>query len=210
VGHNMHEDMAENMLDNFMGTPDGALALQVYYAGLKAGRWGRFYRESIHQGRWAGGLPLEQIAAFAHFHSEVMSGCIAAVGIETDYESPGPDSDRAGNAARLTGLPWPFVAEVDPGQHQADNDGYLKWIEPIQAEASTGTPFTRAGGRIEPRQITRTIPPGRVPLEIGTTRASVSLLHVIREKGLARWPYGHDRISLFVRTGACAHWRLNI
>ncbi len=42
------------------------------------------------------------------------------------------------------------------------------------------------------------VPPRRIPLEIGPTRASVMLLHIRSELGVARWPYRHDQIRVFL------------
>jgi hypothetical protein len=39
-----------------------------------------------------------------------------------------------------------------------------------------------------------------VPLEIGTTKASCSLIHVFGRRGLARWPYDWDHILVGVLT----------
>ena len=197
----VHAELAENLLADFMGTPDGARALQVYVAGIRDDRWDDFYRESIHQHHWREHFPLEQIAAFAHAHSDIMGGHVAKVQITTFGATAARDAERAANAKALAELPRPFVAEVDLSQNCADSDGRLRWVEPIQVEVSTGVPYSDPCGREQPLIAVRTIEPGSVPLEIGTTFASNTLFHFRRDRGVARWPYDHDRIYLFVKVG---------
>ena len=200
----VHVEMAENLLADFMGTPDGARAFQVYVAGIRDDRWDDFYRESIHQHHWREHFPLEQIAAFAHAHSDIMSGRVAQVQLTTFGATPLRDADRAANAKALAELPRPFIADVDLDQNCADSDGHLRWVEPIRVEVSTGIPYSDPCGHEQPLILVRTIEPGSVPLEIGTTHASNTLFHLRCDRGVARWPYGHDRINLFVKLG---HWQ---
>jgi hypothetical protein len=187
------------MLRDFMTTKDGAAAVQVYVQGLDEGRWTEEYLERVGQYR-RGGLerwPLEQIAVFAHIHSALMSGDVTEVEIST-RGIPGPDSDRAGNAAKVAHLPGPFTAFVDQSQNHADSDGYLSWDEPIKMEKSLNVSFTDGVHGKQPVMCIVELPPGSVPLEIGTTKPSRTYLHMRMDGGVARWPYGHDRITLFV------------
>lgn len=198
----VHEDLAQNILDDFMGDADGARAFQVYVAGIRGDRWPDDYREAIHQQharapRW----PMEQIAAFAHMHSDLMSGFVAQVQLTTFGATPEADAERLANAKALNELPRPFIAEVDLAQNGADQDGVLRWVEPIQMELSTGTAFYSPDRKAAPVVKVITVPPGSVPLEIGTTKASNTLFHCRLDRGVARWPYGHDRIRLFVNVG---------
>lgn len=197
----VHEDMARTALDDFMGDAEGARALQVYVQGIRDGRWSQEYRDVIHQHHWASHWPYEQVAAFALVHSDLMSGDVADVQLTTFGHAPSPDRERSANAAALADLPRPFIAEVDMGQNGGDADGRLRWVEPIRVEVSTGVPFTDPCGHTGPVPAIRTIPPGSVPLEIGTTMASNTLFHLRRDRGVARWPYGHDLIRLFVSVG---------
>lgn len=203
----VHEDMAKALLDDFMGDPDGARALQVYVAGLKEERWEADYLEAIHRHHWRDHWPYDQIAAFAHMHSQIMSGDVAEVQLTTFGATPDADRERERNAVALASLPRPFVAEVDQDQNCADFDGMLRWVEPIRMELSTDIPFIAPDGRTEPVKMVITVKPGSVPLEIGTTKASNTLFHCRRDGGVARWPYGHDRIRLFVTMShARARW----
>ncbi len=42
------------------------------------------------------------------------------------------------------------------------------------------------------------IAPGKVPLEIGATRASVTTAHTKIDHGVARWPCNQDQLTLLV------------
>lgn len=72
----------------------------------------------------------------------------------------------------LAKLPKPFSATFSGGK--GDEDGWLCWDESINA----------IDGRV--------LPPGRAPLEVGTTKASRSLAHMRMDRCLARWPYDHS------------------
>lgn len=195
----VHESAADALLSTFLADPQGGELLATYSAGLREGRWDREYLEAIGQHRWENGRwPLEQVAVFARIHSEIMSGDVAEVEIGTAGNTPGPDSDRGGNAAALADLPAPFTALVDAGQNCAGQDGWLSWSEPIIMSVSTGSPVTEPGGTTYPETAECLIAPGRVPLEIGTTKPSNTLLHLRSHRGVGRWAYGHDRILLLV------------
>jgi hypothetical protein len=191
--------MAEAMHREFMSTRDGATALQVYVQGLTEGRWDDSYLEQVgqqHRGirsRWS----IQEIAAFAHLHSALMAGNMFEVEISARGE-PGPDSDREGNAAKIGQLPGPFVATVSRSQRNADQDGWLYWDEPIKMEKSVNVPYTDGVHGTQPIRCVVDVPPGRVPLEIGTTKPSRTLLHCRMDGGVARWPYGHNRLILFM------------
>jgi hypothetical protein len=198
----VHQNAAEQAAFDCATTPEGAAALRDYQDGLKAGRWPASYVAAIGQdphdnpGRW----PLAQIYAFMRVHAMLMDGEIAQVQISTDG-GPVADENRTENQRRLDDLLGPFVATVNPNQGtDSDGDGHLEWDEPIQVEQSMGVPYIDlATGDEAPLLKVATTPPGRVPLEIGTTFPSKTFEHLTRFKGLARWPYGSDRIHLFVR-----------
>ncbi|MCO6011552.1 hypothetical protein NE236_42035 [Actinoallomurus purpureus] len=200
-----HQEAAASAVLDFASDPAGARAMRTYIAGLKAGQWPAAYVNAIGQdslldsSRW----PMEQMYAFARVHSMLMAGEISQVQISTAGQ-PAADENRSENQRRLDDLLGPFVATVDPGQGtDVIGDGWLEWTEPIQVEQSMGVPYIDlATGEEAPLLKVATAPPGRVPLEIGTTHASKTFEHLMRMRGVARWPYGSDRIRLFVRTRA--------
>lgn len=194
-----HIDAAEAALNRFLSDPAGGTALQVYRNGVKEGRYGDT-AAVIGQQHWRSSWPLEQVACFATVYSELCSGDVAQVQISAGG-TPGEDADRAGNQALLAGLLGPFTAEVDAYQNCEDADGVLSWSEPILMEVATGVGLVGPDGATRPEIVVREIPPGSAPLEIGTTFASNTLMHLRRERKVARWPYGHDRIRLLVAVG---------
>jgi hypothetical protein len=209
----VHEDMARDLLEDFMRTAKGAQHFQWHAARIRNGTLaddGGLYRDSIHQGYRNDDFSLEQIAAFIHVHAAIMDGDVAVATIETGGAIPAADSERTSNAERLAGLPAPLSATVDLDQHCADSDGLLWWTRPIRMSISTGIPYIQPCGGKAPLDMRRYIEPRHVPLEIGTTKASVTLFHLMRDRGVARWPYGHDRIVVFAVTEASGRWRFGI
>ena len=140
--------------------------------------------------------PLEQVSAFIKVHAGLMSGQYARVEVSVGY-TPGPDADRAGNAAKLRGVHHLFQAELDMRQHGADCDGSFSWGSPIEVNKSSGLGLVTSCGTA-PVNMGMTVAPGAVPLEVGTTKPSRTYLHLQQDGGLARWAYEDDRIGLLV------------
>lgn len=95
---------------------------------------------------------------------------------------PEADAEREVNRKTLGKLPHPFSASVEP---DCNGDGVLIWSGPLAL-----------GERTE-----------SVPLEIGSTRSSRTLLHLEQSaRGLARWPYGSTQVVLGLCTSQWKHW----
>jgi hypothetical protein len=194
----MHEAAARKALHTWLSTPDGAQLLHKVYTGVRQ-RWDRQWLDALGQhyiysgnGEW----PAEQIVCFGKLHIRIEEGKIGIVQIGTGAE-PGPDAARARNAVSLADLPEPFTAEVHQTQHGADSDGVLRWDRPIEVDVATGRTETSPDG--ETRSVMRraVLRPGSLPLEIGDSLPSRTLLHALEDRGVARWPYGQPRIWLF-------------
>ena len=185
----LHEAAAKHLLQRWQAVPEGRDALAAIMDGLAEKRWSRPYMRAIgavfRAPSSSRGWPLEQVAAFGELHARICKGLVgrALIGVEG---RPGRDADREGNAVKLADLPPPFRAAVNPDQNLADQDGFLSWSTPIEVEAGS---------------VCVTVPPGRVPLEIGSTKPSRTLLHVAMDHGVARWPYASEDIHLFVNLG---------
>lgn len=101
--------------------------------------------------------------------------------------TPRRDDDEAGNTDSLRGLVDPFhgscVRDIAVGLLTAD--GIVSWDEPITLDTH--------GGSV-------TLSPGSVPLEIGSMESARCYYAGISERGpgLARWPYGDDRITVIL------------
>lgn len=205
-----HQRAAQDLLDHMIDHPGASrlLADTRQRFKLPAGHPAAFdddYAAAIGQtlrstpASW----PMEQVAAFAAVHAMVCTGEVAQVLIGAEGLNGGPvvDRRREENAAQLADLPDPFQAAVDADQSGAECDGTLKWDVPITMDAASGLVLLDScrRGVKQPVSVVTTAAAGWAPLEIGTTMASRTLLHLLEEGAVARWPYGSDCIRLLVR-----------
>jgi hypothetical protein len=205
----LHEEAAATLLESLMKTKDGIKILAHHH------RWLRELKEQGHQDyldcigqyHWKGSRDTDsaQLASCYAVHYRLISPYMTSQSAVETRETPHPDARRRENGAILTNLHPPYVAEVY--QYQDDpsrGDGILRWTQPIRVLTSTDTSLI-----IERRTKTcrekdlildmmRTLPPGQVPLEIGYTKASKTLFHLLHDGGVARWPYGQQEIRLWV------------
>jgi hypothetical protein len=94
---------------------------------------------------------------------------------------PKGDKNKEFNNGVVSTLQPPFSGEFFGGT--GDDDGYISWDVPLDA----------GGGLTEP------IPPSILPLEVGYTAAWTTIRHCFCATGVARWPYGSNRIYLLIR-----------
>ena len=119
-----------------------------------------------------------------------MSGKIGSMVVSAG--EPGPDKEIQRNQETLdANLHEFFRAKVNPGRGGAANhDGSLSWTQPITLNRI----ISDADG------VKQTIPwecaPETIPLEIGTTKMARTFFHLRMYGALARWPYGHDHITI--------------
>jgi hypothetical protein len=176
--------------------PGGTELLEEATRKIKNRFWSTEYRDAI--GQPFGGWKIGQVAAFTYIHMGICRGKIGRVMIRTDG-TPARDRERESNAAGLANLPEPFEARVDPDQAvDSFGDGILEWYEPIEIEILTAAAEVDEDGNARHRRELLTIPPGWAPLEIGSTQPSRTIYHFFDEGNVARWPYGHDWITLFI------------
>jgi hypothetical protein len=192
-----HEDAAMRAAQEFMTKPHGGEAIGVYYQGLAEGRWDNNFLDVVGQsdarrGTWDVG----QVYSFAQFHTAWISGEYAACYVPVGG-TPGPDADRAGNAALAAVAREPFVIEVDQQQNNADQDGRVSWSEALRMTAFVPDQELIDGQDAKVYDVK--VGPQSIPLEIGTTLPSRTWLHMQRDGGVVRWPYGQDRLTVFVR-----------
>jgi len=194
----VHERAAQNLCDKVLAEPGGASLIVGFVQGLKEGRWSAPYIDAIGQSFRGGPRTWDpaQIIAFMETHSRICQGKIAqcVIGIG---KQPLRDSARQENQATLADLPHPFSAVVSEYQGHGDPDGLLEWSEAIICDVTTGEVETLPDGQTRIATEQRILPPGQVPLEIGTTLPSRTLLHMCAG-GVARWPYRSETMRLFV------------
>lgn len=194
----LHEDLALRTAREWDSR--GSSIIPEGIERIRTGSWNRDYLDAVGQLPWGGPSkwPHHQVGAFAWIHIQLMSGRAADVIIDVGH-TPFPDAERDANATVLTELPEPFIAHVDKTQCNAGQDGWLEWTAPITVRRSARIAYySSALDGPSPVIIPQTIPPGRVPLEIGTTPPSRTSLHLIEDRGVARWPYEATWIWLFI------------
>jgi hypothetical protein len=147
--------------------------------------------------------PLRQHAAFVQLHALVGSGEVTYTCISTGG-TPGPDADRAGNAAILAKTHPRFKASLDMDQNGADSDGTLEWKDPLKVSRPTGDFFYPSSCENAEQSIL-TFPtwvnPASAPLEVGDSWPSRTLMHLYQYGRVARWPYSSELIWLFLKPG---------
>ena len=129
--------------------------------------------------------------AFIHVHTLICNGTFLVADIPVG-RGPSRDKSKHINRAILGGLDGKFTAEFRGGF--GDSDGFLSWRDELRVH--------------DPNHVTAfeylCIPARQVPLEVGFTSASRTLMHLTQEGAIARWPYGHDHIRVLVQATAIA------
>jgi hypothetical protein len=196
----LHEDTAKRLAMEWDSDPVEAGFIPMHVEGLRTGHWSRDYLDAVGQVHRVGPSmwPRHQVAAFAMLNFWLMKGLVAQVEISVG-RTPYPDAERDANAAALANLPEPFVAHLDRTQRRADADGWLEWHSPITVNRSVGVAFYASGTELPgPILVRHVIPPGGVPLEVGSSLPSRTYLHAIEDNGVARWPYDSTWMRLFI------------
>jgi len=203
----LHEAAAQALLEKFLETEAGIRNLAEGKRWLQ--EWpgdddeGQGYLDCIGQyhGKDPGKTDPAQIASLVTIHHRIMSPGVTARARIGMGEGPYPDARRQENAAILAEVPEPFVAEVY--RHQDDparGDGVLRWTEPIRTIVSTGLTLVTSCRRekIPVVWMAHAQPPGQIPLEIGYTKASKTLYHLLHDGGVARWAYDQEEIEVWI------------
>jgi hypothetical protein len=131
---------------------------------------------------------------FAQLHVRYFTGFLLTqfVPFTKRGVTPFPDKEIAKNNEALSWLPKPFRAEFSGGN--MPGDGYIDWTEPIPVRQLFQNPWT---GKIREKIVT--LEPGGLVLEVGSSSHYCTWHHMWDSHGLARWPYGHEYITLLKR-----------
>ncbi|MFF1444094.1 hypothetical protein [Streptomyces sp. NPDC058295] len=201
----LHEELAQDLLDDITASPAAAAVFAGWRRRFKEGDYDPAYVARIGQTqRDPAYWPLEQVAAFVAIHAGLMAGRFAHVEVDVGH-SPGPDADRSGNAVKLQEAHPLFHADLDMHQNGADCDGWLSWEEPIAVNKSSGLGLVTGCGT-SPVEVIMHVDSHGVPLEVGSSKASRTYLHLLQEDGVARWAYGDDRIYLLLNVQRVQAW----
>ncbi len=175
-----HEDAVSIAVDQFCSEQGGYKCLRGFKDRMNDGVYGPNLLGFVTV-PWNGYYNLHDAFCFAQIYTRFLDGTllIATVPVGT---GPAKDTAVVENQLCLSkGLPEEFEATVWNGNY-AGSDGILKWKQPI---GFVDDDVSRVSTTIEPRS---------VPLEIGTTKSSCTWVHLLRERGLARWPYGYKHL----------------
>lgn len=179
-----HEVAVHKAVNDLMGDVRWMSLLADVVNKLRSGYYLSGWVDVILQ-HWEGDARYDLYDAycFAQIHSAVLSGRILVAEVET-CGTPADDKQVTKNNAILGRLPKPFTGKFNGGV--SDEDGWIAW--------NSATMFGQEiGNGSKKRDV---IPPSRLPLEVGYTKGSRTLLHLAMERGVARWPYGSSRICL--------------
>lgn len=182
----LHEDaMEQAAMDAVRKDPSGwGARLSNTIVKLTDGYYDKTMRDVIFQHHWRTKITLDVAYAFTIIHEAIFDGDVVFARIPVGAV---PSSDRSTkeNNNSLQKISGPFKANFYGGP--GDQDGSLSWSVPIEAVSAASQKLA-----------TVVVPPRSAPLEVGTTKASRTWLHLAQERCIARWPYGLDRIVLLV------------
>lgn len=187
----------KQLVDREMRNPEYAKTMSGYLKNIVRKKYDQLLVDSIFQKNWrAGDTNIYDAHAFAAVHAQTLNGEILSCSIPATST---PHADRAAkeNRAILAQLP-DFRAVFDPDRGAgANDDGAISW----DFELGLYTTVLRNGTHENWKYW---IGPNRAPLEVGTTDAARTLLH-LREEGLVcRWPYRSKRLLLLVNAERAA------
>lgn len=177
--------LEEHVDEQMAVSPVYASTICRYLRQLRNGYWEQWYVNAIFQ-QWAG-RPRPSIYdahCFSQVHSMLMCGDILTATVDM-HEEPYPDCRIEDNDEALSKMSPIFYGRFWGGK--SESDGYFGWKKPLVM------------GQQTPEGIFRDIIDARrVPLEVGYTRAEITIKHLAEARGLARWPYGSKFIHLLV------------
>ena len=159
---------------------------------LNAGEYDQWFVDCLTQ-QWSGNKPgydIYDAYAFALFWADIIHGDIAYAVIDVS-EPPKGDRAKAANNAILSTLPQPFRAAFEGGA--GDHDGELHW------DVAITLAITRLDADNQQVFCHTTRAPAHAPLEVGYTMPGRTLGHLRTERMVARWPYSHNRVGIFVQ-----------
>lgn len=185
----LHTRAAHEAVEELLTDPVATQALLENFQAIKRGDCPQWFLDFVVQ-RPKGELDIYDAYCISSLHKQWVEEEFSIVRILVG-KKPAPDRDRERNRQMLSVLPSPFKTSVEP---DARGDGTLSWSESIRTTLETTS---------------RMVPPGSVPIEIGSTESSRSWLHMLeRDQGLARWPYGSEEIFLAVKVDSAVSAKL--
>jgi len=201
MGNSIVEQSLKEAVDKLLDEPEWALALVKVFKDLNNDVYPESYVDIMGQ-KWREQYDLYDAFAFSQINLAITEGKIALFQIPIEVE-PFPDKEIEKNNAALENLKYPFSGKFYGGTQGAD--GYIHWDLPINA-------LLRVEEKISFVVVeSLTDEKGRhatCPLEVGYIPFAKTF-HYLRKvwlgtgpiPGLARWPYGQNKITVLVNHG---------
>jgi hypothetical protein len=178
----MHQRaLSDVVIRNMAKSYETYLNVVWYLDGLQHARWPRSYVDVFFQRTAQDVLSFDYAYVFGLVHCGICDGSIVRAQIDKGCV-PFPDRCISENNQVLNRDGSIFRGSFAGGTDDAD--GYFEWVEKIYFDKNSNV-----RSQVE-------VPPDRVPLEVGITKPSRTLLHLVQERAIARWPYGSE--SIFV------------
>jgi hypothetical protein len=130
---------------------------------------------------------------------------ICEVGFRDKDSTPARDRDGDRNNQLLSRMVHPFNGWFKGGPSREPGDGMVEWKQPIHLERiiDRGNGSPDRAGTVD-RSIVE-VPTGSILLEVGNVH-DYSMIHRLRgEGGVARWPYGQQRVTILLRHDMVLH-----
>jgi len=180
------ERACQEVVDEKMTDPEWVRLLSLTAAQLNQGKeYPQLYIEALFQ-KWRGSYTIYDALPFLEAHALIRSGRVQVFQIPVGV-TPCRDRFVEQMDGLLGKLEYPFQARFWGGTQ--DEDGWVSVERPVN-----GLAFSECG-----ELGFCIIPPRQYPLEVGYMNAYKLLIYLNGMGYLARWPYGHDRITIFTR-----------
>lgn len=183
----------EDIVNERMMDPEYTTTVATYLRKINSGEVDELLVNSIVQrDPRSGPISIYDAHVFMNIWIMIWQGQVVGFSIPIGVE-PSRDHCIEDNNRKLKNLPQGFVASFDPDRGRgADNDGFMEWTKEIGAHSD----YEDDDGRAQNRTVW--IPPRRVVLEVGTTAAAKTMMHLGFQGAVCRWPYGSKNALVLI------------
>lgn len=189
----IHEEVLKEKVDRLTtDDPNWRLLLSDVLRRFEDGFYSQDYIDAILQNWWRHRYDIYDAYAFTQVHAQILTGKVAISLVKIGATPRGDKEVDYHNAVLADSPSHMFFGTFYGGL--ADQDGSFTWKSNVEFTVQR---YDGAANKVpKPRPIS--VAPRTVPLEVGYTKGSRTMLHLGAEHGLARWPYGSESITVFV------------
>lgn len=188
MGSTAVDQAIEEVVSRKLEDPAWAQILTDTLRKMNSGFWDRAYLNVFLQ-KHRFKYDLYDAYAVANLHAMINTGRIARIIIDIAEQ---PIADRhidEMNAILQNHMSPPFAALFSGGNY--DGDGNIEWTDEVVAQVSKVNDDHTAHFYVR-------VPPRKISLEVGSTTGAKTLWQIQSERGLARWPYGSNEITVML------------